>query len=279
MTRSSTAKATVRRVRGGETAEVEDVLAAEEPLEIRVVDWAGGASREQSLAVTMRTPGHDFDLAAGFLFTEGLVRDPEAIDRIEHVPPRSAQEEGNVVRVVLRKGTGIDPTHAMRAFYTTSACGVCGKSSLDAIRVRGIPPLGPGPQISGAALARLPPILRKEQSVFAATGGLHGTALFRADGSLASLREDVGRHNGVDKVVGERFRAGAIPLADTVMLVSGRAGFEIVQKALVAGVPILAAVGAPSSLAVDLATEFGMTLVGFLRGDAFNVYAGAERIV
>jgi len=271
-----TRTARIRRVRGEGSDEGEDALAVEEPLEIRVAE---GGGRETTLAVTMRTPGHDFELAAGFLFSEGILRSPDDLQRIEYATPRSAEEQGNVVRAVLRRGLAADLTRAVRATYTSSACGVCGKTSLEAIWARKPGPLpADTPQVPRTVLAAMPPALAKAQAVFEETGGLHAAAIFRKDGTITTLREDVGRHNAVDKVVGERFLAAGTSLEDHALLVSGRASFEIVQKAVVAGIPFVAAIGAPSSLAVDVAREFGMTLVGFLRGDAFNVYAGSHRI-
>jgi FdhD protein len=227
----------------------------------------------------MRTPGDDFELAAGFLFAEGVVRRRDDFWRIEYCVDPGQEQEFNVVSVVLRDKVPLELSRTLRSFYTTSACGVCGKATLDAIRIRE-PPLLPRdrPRIAAKTLRAWPDALRESQSVFERTGGLHAAALFREDGHLVSVKEDVGRHNAVDKLVGERFLEGDVPLHACAMVVSGRASFEILQKALMAGIPFVAAVGAPSSLAVDTAKEFGMTLVGFLRGASFNVYAGAERI-
>jgi len=278
--RPATKDARVGKVRRGALEETDDVVAVEEPLEIRIVERVGGSEREHSLAVTMRTPGHDFDLATGFLFAEGILRNAEDVEVVEHALPRAAEETGNVVRVVLREGLSLDVSSTIRSFYTTSSCGVCGKTSLDAIWTRKPPSMArDAPRLPRAVLAAMPEALRREQAVFARTGGLHAAGLFRADGGIVVLREDVGRHNAVDKVIGDRFRARGLPLEDHVLLVSGRASFEILQKAVMAGVPCVASVGAPSSLAVEVAREFGVTLVGFLRRDSFNVYAGATRIV
>jgi FdhD protein len=241
-----------------------DLLAVEEPLEIRV---AG-----EPLAVTMRTPGDDIDLAAGFLAGEGVVAGPGDIASITLC-------DRNVAEVIF--ADGVEPPAALlrRNFLTTSACGVCGKDSIDAIRVRAAYDVSAdGVRVAPATLASLPGRLRKAQRVFARTGGLHAAGLFRADGELLALREDVGRHNAVDKVVGWALREGRLPLAGCVLLVSGRASFELTQKALLAGIPVLAAVSAPSSLAAELADESGMTLVGFLRGDSMNAYTGAHRL-
>ena len=250
-----------------------DLLAVEEPLEIRI----GG----QALTVTMRTPGDDLDLAAGFLFTEGLLSPAVDLRQIrmcdENVADATLGPPGLPAPAALERAT--DTRRAQRNFLTTSACGVCGKESIDAIRVRSRYDLATDRvRVSPSVLASLPDRLREAQRVFASTGGLHAAGLFGADGTLLVLREDVGRHNAVDKVIGWALRAGRLPLTGHVLLVSGRASFELVQKAAVAGIPVLAAVSAPSSLAADLADETGMTLVGFLRGSSMNAYTGAERI-
>jgi FdhD protein len=261
-----------------------DLLAAEEPLEIRVDD--------RPLAVTMRTPGDDIDLAAGFLAGEGLVRSASDIasiricreghDHHARTSPngaRSRDGQGNVAEVTLAADAAIDDGQVRRNFLTTSACGVCGKASIEAIRVRARYDVAADrTRVSPRVLSRLPGTLHDAQRVFARTGGLHAAGAFGADGTLLALREDVGRHNAVDKVVGWALREARLPLAGCILLVSGRASFELVQKALVAGMPIVAAVSAPSSLAAGLADEAGMTLVGFLRGGSMNVYAGASRI-
>ncbi|HUJ16251.1 MAG TPA: formate dehydrogenase accessory sulfurtransferase FdhD [Thermoanaerobaculia bacterium] len=239
-----------------------DVLAVEEPLEIRVAF----EEREKNISVTMRTPGDDFDLAAGFLFTEGLIRSATDIDSIRH------WGSPNVVRVALR--VPLDSSRLDRHFYTTSSCGVCGKTSIDAIRVPGVAPTVVPVRPSQELVHRLPQLLQQHQSAFQATGGLHGAALFTIDGALLRIREDIGRHNAVDKVLGSLFRDGATPLRDSVMMVSSRASFELVQKAIVAGVPAMATVGAPSTLAVELAREFSLTLLGFVREGRFNIYSG-----
>ena len=253
-----------------------DELTTEEPLEIRLS--AGGDVR--SLAVTMRTPGNDFELAAGFLFAEGVVRERAEIARIEYCvdPLLRVEQRYNVVTVELRARELPDLAAFGRNTITSSACGVCGRAALDGLTDRGLAPLPPGPVVTAALLRALPETLRANQRQFARTGGLHAAALFDRDGRLVALREDVGRHNATDKLVGWAFLEGKVPLAEGVLLVSGRAGYEIAQKAVAAGIPILCAVSAPSSLAVDLAREFGLTLVGFLRGERFNVYSGIERI-
>ncbi len=245
----------------GTAEERADLLAVEEPLEIRI----DGAP----LTVTMRTPGDDIDLAAGFLYTEGLLGSLSDVHEI-----RMCDE--NVAAVSMRTSLAMAPS---RQFVTTSACGVCGKDSIDAIRVRSRFDVAADPvRVLQAVLAGLPDRLRAAQRVFASTGGLHAAGLFTADGELLVLREDVGRHNAVDKVAGWALRSGRLPLAGHVLLVSGRASFELAQKAVMMGVPVLAAVSAPSSLAASLADETGLTLVGFLRGTSMNVYSGAERV-
>jgi FdhD protein len=262
-----TARRRVMRVRvpsgtGGDARA--DLLAVEEPLEIRVDG--------EPLAVTMRTPGDDIDLAAGFLASEGVVASPSDVTSITMC-------DDNVADVTLAAGVTLPDAGLRRNFLTTSACGVCGKDSIAAIRVRASYDVSADPvQVSPGTLAGLPDRLRDAQRVFASTGGLHAAGLFTADGRLLALREDVGRHNAVDKIVGWALREERLPLAGCVLLVSGRASFELAQKALVAGVPVLAAVSAPSSLATELADESGMTLIGFLRGGSMNVYTGAGRL-
>jgi FdhD protein len=253
-----------------------DSLVTEEPLEIRLA--AGGSTR--TLAVTMRTPGHDFELAAGFLYTEGVVSGREEIQRITYCtdPSVDPEQQYNIVSVELTRA-GLPALPSLeRSFFTSSACGVCGKASLEALRLRGCEPIPPGAALGADVLISLPEQLRTEQGLFEATGGLHAAALFTMRGDLMAVREDVGRHNALDKLIGWAVLEGRLPLRDHVIMVSGRASFELVQKTLAAGAPVLAAVSAPSSLAVDVAREFGMTLVGFLRGDRFNVYAGFGRI-
>jgi FdhD protein len=221
----------------------------------------------------MRTPGQDSELAVGFLFTEGIVTAPEQVMGV------SSCGTGNVVRVDLRPDVAVDLMRLERHFYTASSCGVCGKASLEAVRV--CSPHRPAegrPAVESAVIHRLPETLRTEQVVFDRTGGLHASAMFDINGNLLCLREDVGRHNALDKLIGFQLLSGRMPLSESVLLVSGRASFELVQKASVAGIPILAAVGAPSSLAVDLARECGLTLLGFVREDCFNIYTGADRI-
>ena len=248
----------------------EDYLAAEEPLEIRI--------GEQPLSVTMRTPGHDLELAAGFLLTEGIVEKRAQILELVENAGENASNRGNAVRATLAPEAMPDFAQMRRHFFAASSCGICGKASIDAVRSRALAPLSDTFRIDAEALLRMPETLRESQAVFGRTGGLHGAALFNAAGEMLVLREDIGRHNAVDKVIGWAVLEERVPLSNTVMLVSGRGGFEIVQKAIVAGVPVLACVSAPSSLAVQLARELRQTLIGFLRERRFVVYAGEERI-
>jgi len=250
-----------------------DSLVVEEPLEIRV----GG----DSLTVTMRTPGDDFDLVAGFLVTEGVVSAAEDIAAMRYCAGEGPEGNTyNIIDVALAAGVAAPGEGVRRAFLTTSACGLCGKASIDSVRMVTRWPVGEDPvRVDPDTIFGLPDALRAAQRVFERTGGLHAAGLFDADGRLLCLREDVGRHNAVDKVVGWAQRAGLLPLRGHVLQVSGRASFELTQKAVMAGIPVMAAVSAPSSLAVDLAAESGLTLIGFLRGRSMNVYAGAERIL
>lgn len=262
-----TATVEVTRVTPDSSTRSDDIVAIEEPLEIRVA-WGDEEQREKNISVTMRTPGDDYDLAAGFLYTEGLIRSSDEIESIRH------WGSPNIVRVALRAGSRIDTAKLDRHFYTTSSCGVCGKTSIEAVRVArsALPPRTSA--IDPAVIHSLPRLLEEHQSVFRATGGLHGAAVVSGAGKLLRIREDIGRHNAVDKVIGSMFREGATPLAGTILMVSSRASFELAQKAIVAGIPVLAAVGAPSSLAVELARELGLTVLGFVRDGRFNVYGG-----
>ena len=272
---TSTARRRVLRVPVSGAADYRaDLLAVEEPLEIRVDG--------EPLMVTMRTPGDDIDLAAGFLFTEGLLTRLSDVREIrmcdENVAAVTVADDGGPLKARVNGLTGSQS--AARKFLTTSACGVCGKDSIEAIRVRSAYDVAADPvRVSPAVLAGLPDRLRDAQRVFSRTGGLHAAGLFTPDGTLLVLREDVGRHNAVDKVAGWALRSGLVPLTGHVLLVSGRTSFELAQKALMLGLPVLAAVSAPSSLAVSLAEEGGMTLIGFLRGSTMNVYAGSQRVI
>jgi FdhD protein len=274
--RGSKTRVRVRVVEDGHVRTRPDVLATEEPMEIRLI--AGG--QRQTVAVTMRTPGADFELAAGFLYGEGIVSSPEEIKKISYCvdPDVDAEQQYNIVNVELRGGREYDLRPLERHFYTTSACGVCGKASLEQLELRGCPVIPPGPEMAAEKIYALPEKLREAQGLFEATGGLHAAALFDAEGELVALREDVGRHNATDKLLGWAFLEGRLPLRDHAVMVSGRSSFEILQKCLTAGVPIVCAISAPSSLAVDVARRFNITLVGFLRGNRFNVYSAPERV-
>jgi FdhD protein len=241
--------------------DVEDAVVVEEPLEIRV--------GEKAVSVTLRTPGDDFDLVAGFLFTESILKSRDDVDSIRH------WGSPNIVRVSLRDGARVDLQRLQRHFYSTSSCGVCGKASIDALRVNAAP-IGDDSRVPAELLLSLPDALRAKQRAFESTGAIHGAAAFRRDGTLLRVREDVGRHNAVDKVIGSLFLEGADA---GILVVSGRTSFEIVQKCVVARIPILVAVGAPSSLAIELAEEFHLTLLGFVRDGRCNVYAGAQRLL
>jgi FdhD protein len=260
-------------VNDGVRSERPDTLATEEPMEIR----AGGPGQEAAqVAVTMRTPGGDYELAVGFLFTEGLIA-PGDVRRVAYCDDLDDESQRfNVVTVTLERP--FDAAALRRNFFATSSCGICGKAALDDVAVR-CPPVAEGPQVRAEVLIGLPEALRAKQKVFDRTGGLHAAGLFTAEGELVTLREDVGRHNAVDKVIGEQVLAGRVPLMDHVLQVSGRASFEIVQKAAVAGIPIVSAVSAPSSLAVEAGERLGMTIVGFVRDGRCNVYAGADRVL
>ncbi len=267
MTEERTAIVGVTRVTNDTATQHDDILAVEEPLEIRVAWTSAGEQREKNISVTMRTPGDDFDLAAGFLMSEGLIGASTDIESIRN------WGSPNVVRVALREGVRLDSSKLDRHFYTTSSCGVCGKTSIDALRVAATP-LPESASIDSALVYRLPALLEEHQSAFRSTGGLHGAAVISNRGDVLRVREDIGRHNAVDKAIGSLFREGMTPLRDSILMVSSRAGFEIAQKAIMAGIPVLATVGAPSTLAVDLAREFNLTLLGFVRDGRFNVYAG-----
>lgn len=249
-----------------------EVLATEEPFEIRL----NAQGQEIKATITMRTPGNDFELAVGFLYAESVLAGKQDFHAVRYCQPQNEQQY-NVVTVDLR-GPMPDTATLDRNFYSNSGCGVCGKASLDQLAITGVPPLGEGPVVAPELILSLPDRLKKSQKLFAKTGGVHAAALFDGEGNLLAVREDVGRHNALDKLVGWALLQDRLPLTGHTILVSGRASFELVQKALRAGAGILCAVSAPSTLAVDLAARFGMTLVGFLRDDAFNVYAGEGRI-
>jgi len=270
----------VHKIDGNSANSVDDQVAIEEPLEIRL----GYSTREgrtaSSISITMRTPGFDEELAVGFLYSESIVQYSGDILKVEHIGP-AAPDTGyhNIVRVDLASNVEVDLGRLQRHFYTTSSCGVCGKSSLDALRVTGAEPLADGQtRFSRDTLIAMPDALRARQPTFEQTGGLHAAAAFDSQGEILVVHEDVGRHNAVDKVVGTLLTRDLLPGSELGLMVSGRASFELMQKTLVAGIPLLAAVSAPSSLAVQLANEFNVSLVGFLRGDTFNIYSGGERI-
>jgi FdhD protein len=259
-------------IHDGVRSERADSLATEEPMEIRI---QGPDQDPVQVAVTMRTPGGDFELAVGFLFTEGLIT-PADVRRVAYCDNLPGEDQRyNVVSVTV--GSAFDAAKLRRNFFASSSCGVCGKAALDDVEVR-CAPVASGPVVALDVVLGLPDALRTAQKVFAKTGGLHAAGLFTRDGELITVREDVGRHNAVDKVIGERVLAGAVPLAEVILQVSGRLSFEIVQKAAVAGIPIVSAVSAPSSLAVDTGDRFGMTLVGFVREGRCNVYTHPERV-
>ena len=258
------------------TQEVNDMLAAEEPLEIRIGYAAFSQRVQKSISVTMRTPGNDFELATGFLFTEGIIKNGEDIISIKHC---NGLHE-NVVRVELKDDVKLDLTRLERNFYTTSSCGVCGKSSIEAVKTVCRLPAAENDNVlfSPEIIYSLPGILRSRQAIFENTGGLHACALFDTSGDLLLTREDVGRHNALDKLIGAAIGQFSFPLDKFILLLSGRASFELIQKAWMAGIKIVAAVGAPSSLAVQMSAECGMTLIGFLRGKGFNIYSGSQRV-
>jgi FdhD protein len=280
-----TIQVATHQIREGSVAPVTDLLAVEEPLEIRLgYPNEDGVMTRKSISITMRTPGHDDELAVGFLHGEGMLPSLAELHWVGRCPvavrpdnPR--QGGGNIIRVDLAEGTEIDMKRLERHFYTTSSCGVCGKTSLEALAIQGACRFtDDGPTIHRDVLVSLPDKLRSAQAVFDETGGLHAAALFDTAGRLRLLREDVGRHNALDKVIGRLLLDGQLPADDAVLLVSGRTSFELMQKALAAGIRIVAAVGAPSSLAAELAEEYGMSLIGFLRGERFNIYTNPQRI-
>jgi FdhD protein len=261
-----TAPTPITRVTRDAREDLDDLVAIEEPLEISAAWFVEGEAREKNISVTMRTPGDDYDLAAGFLFTEGLVKSGGDIDNIRH------WGSPNRVRVAIRAGAKIETSKLDRHFYTTSSCGVCGKTSIDAVTVA-TEPLPGERHIDEAIIRTLPAALHNAQSAFHATGGVHGAALVDAQGSVVNAREDIGRHNAVDKVIGSFIRQGTLPPDGSILVVSSRASFELVQKAIVARISALVAIGGPSSLAIDLARRFNLTLIGFVRDDRFNIYS------
>lgn len=268
--RSPTVKRPIQRMADGQCESVDDVLVVEDPLEIRV--------RGQGIAVTMRTPGHDYELAAGFLVTEGVINKFADVLAINHCTQGEAAETGNVVNVFLSPKVEVEMEKLTRHVFASSSCGLCGKASIDAVQQQ-FPPIANSNTVSAETVWSLPGKLEQAQDVFASTGALHAAALFDNDGKLLVLREDVGRHNAVDKVIGHAFLNQSIPLSHHILMVSGRSSFEILQKALAAGIPTVAGVSAPSSLAVDFAERNNQTLIGFLRENRMNVYTGELKSV
>jgi FdhD protein len=259
-------------VEAGGARERPDRLVTEEPMEIRVQPPGGSP---EAVAVTMRTPGHDFELAVGFCVSEGILRDRAVLSEVAYCLDEHGVQEYNVVTLRVRRRLDLG---SPRSFEVNASCGLCGKQKLDDLEVT-CPPVADGPVVARSALTELPERLRAAQPLFEETGGLHAAARFSADGALRAVREDVGRHNALDKLIGHAFLEGRLPLSESILMVSGRMSFEIVQKAAVAGIPVLCAVSAPSSLAVAAADRFGQTVVGFLRSDHFNVYTAPERIL
>lgn len=273
----------IRRIQDGRDGATDDHVAIEEPLEIRMGFEAATGRDEKAISVTMRTPANDAELAVGFLFTEGILASPNDVIEVWHRSPPVPGDANlrNVIRVDLRAGTDIDFGKLDRHFYTTSSCGVCGKTSLDALQAQSLftAAIADSPfRIDAETIIDLPTRLEEQQKIFGQTGGLHATGLFDNSGNMEVVREDVGRHNAMDKLIGRLFLDDKLPASNKGILVSGRASFELVQKVAMAGAPMLAAVGAPSSLAVDVAREFGITLIGFLRNGRFNIYSAGERV-
>jgi len=273
--------ARIKKIQPGHIEEADDFLAREEPLEIRLKFLSGECFVEKKVAVTMRTPGNDAQLAAGFLFTEGIISGKKDIAEISQGNNSGfGLENPNAICVTLQEGVAFNLEKLQRNFYTSSSCGVCGKASIDALRMTSHFPLSDlHLQLTIELILALPSKLKEQQSTFAKTGGLHASALFDTQGNLVLIREDVGRHNALDKLIGEALSKNMLPLDQHILLLSGRSSFELVQKAAMAGIQLVAAVGAPSSLAVETAEEFGITLIGFLRDQRFNIYSSAERII
>ena len=268
----------ITRLRDGASNKVRDIVAVEEPLEIQLRFMEAGSWREQSISITMRTPGDDEKLATGFLFAEGIIRSGNEIDKTGHWGPLTPEGYRNTIKVQLREDVEVDIGSLMRNFYTTSSCGVCGKGSLEALAVQGKYTIGEGPQFTRSHLNNAVNKMRERQGLFTETGGIHASALMDKNGNIVQIEEDVGRHNALDKLVGGMLLSDRLPLLNNAIILSGRASFELMQKAMMAGCPVIAAVGAPSSLAVASAEEYNMTLAGFLRADRMNIYAGAQRI-
>jgi len=281
MLNASTKPVRVTKISDTESIGQDDLLAVEEPLEIRLNYVTNGLPVTKNVSVTMRTPGNDAELAAGFLFTEGIIKSYNDIAEISHADIACAENKQNTILVELKEAIVPNLNNTERNFYTTSSCGVCGKGSISAIRTVSAFEQNGGEDLTVSAdmLFGLPDLLRAQQATFETTGGLHASALFNKNGGLLLLKEDVGRHNALDKLIGAALKNNWLPLNDKILLLSGRASFELVQKAAMAGIRVIAAVGAPSSLAVELAEEFNITLAGFLRGRRFNIYTAASRII
>lgn len=272
----STTRVQLQRYAQDQVSHPHDWVVTEEPLEIRLLHPTSNGIETTSVSITMRTPGHDFELTAGFLFSEGILQQPKDLDTMAYCI--EDEQLYNIVNAQLRPGVTFDPEKLQRHFYTTSSCGVCGKASLEALEVDGCPALPDGPQVSVEILQQLPNHLREAQSLFERTGGLHAAGVFNLDGTLNYLREDVGRHNAVDKVIGHALMKSKLPLNNSILMLSGRASFELMQKSLRAQIPLVAAVGAPSSLAIEIANNFNITLLGFVSESRLNVYSGPNRI-
>ncbi len=281
MPKPTVAAVRVKKINDDRINHADDLLAVEEPLEIRLGFGSTTERMQKSISVTMRTPGNDFELALGFLFTEGIIKNQEDVFQIRYCGNVSQPEnKENIVRVELNENVDVDLKKLERHFYTSSSCGVCGKASIDSLKiVCNIDVYSLPFSVDGSLIQTLPNLLRAQQNIFEHTGGLHASALFDTDGKIIFIREDVGRHNALDKIIGAALAKNLIPLQQFILLLSGRASFELIQKAAMAGIKIVAAVGAPSSLAVETAKEFDMTLIGFLRAERFNIYTGEQRIL
>lgn len=278
---TSVASVTIDRFANGVQQSDNDLLAVEEPMEIRLDFGTARERHSQPISVTMRTPGNDFELALGFLFTEGIIRTPGDVQMVRYCTDmQTTENKNNIVRVSLKENVTVDTERLKRNFYTSSSCGVCGKESIENVYTQCQPVAATVLQVNAETIIRLPTELREKQRVFEHTGGLHASALFNVNGNIILLREDIGRHNALDKLVGATIfnKVQETALSESVLLLSGRASFELIQKAAMASIPIVCAVGAPSSLAVQMAKTFGITLIGFLRGERFNIYCNPERI-
>jgi len=279
MSRSAVKHLDIVKIKGDSSREVQDLLAVEEPLEIRL-GYGPEQNREQkSLAITMRTPGHDFELVVGFLFTEGIIRSANDFFRIAYCRDKDGEQSTNIVRVELQPSIELDWERFSRHFYTNSSCGICGKASIESLEGMCKSVIESEVQIQTNVLHSLDKKMREAQGVFDHTGALHAAALFDLGGELLLLREDIGRHNALDKLIGASLLEGSLPFRQNVLMLSGRSSFELIQKALMAQVPVVAAVGAPSSLAAETAQKFNLTLLGFAKNSAFNIYSSPEKIV